>query len=121
MIYTTALSPADTAAAIAAIQVIQTEPDRRTQLWGNIHYFQQELRVRDIQTLPSDSAIVCLPLKTVAIALRVSQQLQTAGIFAPAIRPPTVPTSRIRFTLMATHTKKQIDQLCDAICSIQID
>ena len=120
-IYTTALSPADTAAAIAAIQVIQTEPDRRTQLWDNIRYFQQELRVRDIQTLPSNSAIVCLPLKTVAIALRVSQQLQTAGIFAPAIRPPTVPTSRIRFTLMATHTKKQIDQLCDAICSIQID
>ena len=120
-IYTTALSPADTAAAIAAIQVIQTEPDRRTQLWDNIRYFNQELRVRDIQTLPSDSAIVCLPLKTVAIALRVSQQLQTAGIFAPAIRPPTVPTSRIRFTLMATHTKKQIDQLCDAICSIQVD
>ncbi len=117
-IYTTALSPADTAAAIAAIQVIQTEPDRRLQLWDNIRYFQQELQVRDIQTLPSDSAIVCLPMKTVMVALEASQQLQSAGIFAPAIRPPTVPTSRIRFTLMATHTKKQIDQLCDAICKI---
>ena len=115
-IYTTALSPADTAAAIAAIGVIQTEPDRRTQLWDNIRYFQQELRARNIQTLPSDSAIVCLPMKTVAIALSASERLQAAGIFAPAIRPPTVPTSRIRFTLMATHTKKQIDQLCDAIC-----
>ena len=117
-IYTTALSPADTAAAIAAIGVIQTEPDRKTQLWNNIRYFQQELRARNIQTLPSDSAIVCLPMKTVAIALSASERLQAAGIFAPAIRPPTVPTSRIRFTLMATHTKKQIDQLCDAICKI---
>ena len=117
-IYTTALSPADTAAALAALRVIQTEPDRRTQLWENIRYFQQGLQSRNIQTLPSDSAIVCLPMKTVMVALEASQQLQAAGIFAPAIRPPTVPTSRIRLTLMATHTKKQIDQLCDAICTI---
>lgn len=117
-IYTTALSPADTAAALAAVQVIQTEPDRRIQLWNNIRYFQHGLQARDIQTLPSDSAIVCLPMKNVRAALEASQQLQSAGIFAPAIRPPTVPTSRIRFTLMATHTQKQIDQLCDAICQI---
>jgi 8-amino-7-oxononanoate synthase len=118
-IYTTALSPADTAAAIAAIEVIQTEPERRARLWHNLDRFKTGLAERGISSLPSDSAIVCLPMADVATAIATSQALQSAGIFAPAIRPPTVPTSRIRFTMMATHTDAQIDQLCGAIDSVR--
>jgi 8-amino-7-oxononanoate synthase len=115
-IYTTALSPADTAAAIEAIHIIQTEPQRRDRLWQNINHLKTGLAQRGIPTLPSQSAIVCLPMASVSIALTTSQLLQRAGFFALAIRPPTVPTSRIRLTVMATHSKTQIDQLCDAIC-----
>ena len=117
-IYTTALSPADTAAALAAVQIIQTEPDRRDRLWQNIHQFKQALQHNQIQILPSASAIIGLPLPSVQAALEVSRQLASAGIFAPAIRPPTVPTSRIRFTLMATHTTEQVQTACEAIVSI---
>jgi 8-amino-7-oxononanoate synthase len=117
-IYTTGLSPADTAAAFSAIAIVQTEPDRRDRLWQNVDYFKQQVaQISDLPLRPSQSPIVCLSLPDAETALRWSQTLQSAGIFALAIRPPTVPTSRIRLTLMATHTKPQIDQLIDAIAT----
>jgi 8-amino-7-oxononanoate synthase len=111
-IYTTGLSPADTAAALTAITIINTEPERRDRLWENIRYAQQKLaQIPQLQCLTTDSAIVCMVMPDVATALELSQRLQAGGIFALAIRPPTVPTSRIRLTLMATHTPAQIDDL----------
>ncbi len=108
-IYTTALSPADTAAALAAIQIVQQEPERRDRLFNNAQYLKQKLS--SLHILPSQSPIICLGLASPQAALTKAQQLQQAGIFAPAIRPPTVPTSRIRISLMATHTREQIDSL----------
>ena len=107
-IYTTALSPADTAAAIQAIEIVKQAPELRQQLWHNINYLKQNLAHREL--LPSESPILCLKLDTAKIALERSQQLIDAGIFAPAIRPPTVPTSRIRLSLMATHTQAHLDR-----------
>jgi 8-amino-7-oxononanoate synthase len=109
-IYTTALSPADTAAAIAAIHVIQQEPERLQNLWSNVQYFQTHLASIAHKLLPSHSPILCVELDSPEQALTLAQQLQNQGIFAPAIRPPTVPTSRIRFTLMANHTQSQLQQ-----------
>jgi 8-amino-7-oxononanoate synthase len=109
-IYTTALSPADTAAAIAAIQVIQQEPERLQNLWSNVQYFQTHLASIAHKLLPSHSPILCVELDSPEQALALAQQLQNQSIFAPAIRPPTVPTSRIRFTLMANHTQSQLQQ-----------
>ncbi|WP_413467363.1 8-amino-7-oxononanoate synthase [Pleurocapsa sp. FMAR1] len=110
-IYTTALSPADTAAAIAAIEIVQQEPDRRKQLWQNISYLKHQLS--GLKLLPSESPILCMALDTPAAALNKAQQLMDAGIFAPAIRPPTVPTSRIRLSLMATHERSHLDTLIE--------
>ena len=106
-IYTTALSPADTAAAIEAIAIVKQEPQRREQLWHNISYLKQHLS--DLELLPSESPILCINLDTPAAALEKAQQLINVGIFAPAIRPPTVPTSRIRLSLMATHKRSHLD------------
>ena len=95
-IYTTALSPADTAAALAGIEIIRTEPEGRDNLWCNIRSLHNQFNLdqfNPIQTFSSDSAIVCIPQPTVQNALKLSQHLQNSGIFAPAIRPPTVPTS----------------------------
>jgi len=61
------------------------------------------------------SPIFCYFVKDAATALRVGNQLQERGIFAPAIRPPTVNTSRIRISLMATHQPDQIRQLAEAL------
>ncbi|MGG6266805.1 8-amino-7-oxononanoate synthase [Leptolyngbya sp. AN03gr2] len=108
-IYTTGLSPADTAAALCAIRIVQSEPERRSQLWQNVTYLKLKL------LLPSDSPILCWQLPDVQTALQTAQLLSDRGIFAPAIRPPTVPTSRIRMTVMATHTREQLDRLITAL------
>jgi len=107
-IYTTALSPADTAAAIAAIQIIKQEPQIRQQLWQNISYLKQHLT--HLELLPSQSPILCINFDSPHKALERSQRLVNSGIFAPAIRPPTVPTSRIRLSLMATHQQQHLDR-----------
>jgi 8-amino-7-oxononanoate synthase len=115
-IYTTGLSPADTAAAIRAIELVQQEPQRRKQLWDNVTLLKKLISQQPL--LPSDSQILCVPLPDVKTALKAAQTLKDHGIFAPAIRPPTVPTSRIRITIMATHTPDQIQQLASALESI---
>jgi 8-amino-7-oxononanoate synthase len=116
-IYTTGLSPADTAAAIAAIEIINTTPQLRQQLWQNVEYLQQLLtdRLPGLRIIPSASPIICIELPDPQSAIVMSDRLKQAGIFAPAIRPPTVPTSRIRLSLMATHQQFQLEKLVDAI------
>jgi 8-amino-7-oxononanoate synthase len=116
-IYTTGLSPADTAAAIAAIEIVVTAPELRQQLWQNVAYLKQLLaqRVPQLQLIPSQSPIICIELPDARTAISIGSKLRQAGIFAPAIRPPTVPTSRIRLSLMATHQHSQLDRLVTAI------
>lgn len=108
-IYTTGLSPADTAAAIAAIKIIKTEPQRRKNLWQNITQLKKALGHAEI--VPSESAILCFGLDNPEAALNLGNRLLDEGFFAPAIRPPTVPTSRIRVSVMATHSTQHIQNL----------
>jgi 8-amino-7-oxononanoate synthase len=120
-IYTTALSPADAAAALAAIEIIQTQPKHRSQLWERIAQLKQALLHCDgLKLLPSESPILCLQLPNAEAALQVSQQLTEHNIFAPAIRPPTVPTSRIRLSVMATHAPEHIERLGTAIARLKL-
>ncbi len=112
-IYTTALSPADTATALAAIQLIQEQPQRRQQLWDHMQFLKQALR--EFPLLPSQSPILCLGLSNPQQALQLSDHLHASGIFAPAVRPPTVPFSRIRFSIMATHQQQHLQQLVEAL------
>ncbi|MBF1987844.1 8-amino-7-oxononanoate synthase [Fischerella thermalis] len=119
-IYTTALSPADTAAALAAINIIQQEPQRRTQLWKNVDYLKNLIHqyLPNLKLLPSQSPILCLEFANATDALQAGNQLKSAGIFAPAIRPPTVPTSRIRISLMVTHEQTHINKLIEQLSLI---
>jgi 8-amino-7-oxononanoate synthase len=120
-IYTTALSPADAAAALTAIQLIQTEPERRSQLWQRITQLKSALQnCNHLKLLPSESSILCVQLPSPETALQVSQQLTAQNIFAPAIRPPTVSTSRIRLSVMATHEPAHIERVGEAIASLQL-
>jgi 8-amino-7-oxononanoate synthase len=119
-IYTTALSPADTAAALTAIDIIQQEPQRREQLRQNVSYLQDAIQqhLPNLKLLPSQSPILCFQLANATTAIEVGKYLKQAGIFAPAIRPPTVPTSRIRISIMATHNKVHLDQLLEVLRQI---
>lgn len=119
-IYTTALSPSDTAAALAAVQIIQKEPERRNQLRANVNTLKQLLQKQlpHFQVLPSESPILCIQFADATEVLKVGQTLKTSGIFAPAIRPPTVPTSRIRLSVMATHKLEHLQKLVAALSAI---
>ncbi|HEY9782694.1 MAG TPA: 8-amino-7-oxononanoate synthase [Leptolyngbyaceae cyanobacterium] len=118
-IYTTALSPADSAAALAAVNIVQQEPERRDQLWQNVNDLKQLLQQLPLKLLPSESPILCIQLESAADALKIGLELKTSGIFAPAIRPPTVPTSRIRLSVMATHQTAHIEKLLAVLSDIK--
>lgn len=115
-IYTTALTPADAAAALEAVRIVQQEPERRVRLRQNIETFKYcAITNHQLPISNSLSPIFSLPLKDAASALTVGTKLKEMGIFAPAIRPPTVSVSRIRISLMATHELAHLQQLIEAL------
>ncbi|WP_223807510.1 8-amino-7-oxononanoate synthase [Pseudanabaena sp. UWO311] len=114
-IYTTGLSPADTGAAIAAIKIVKAENALREKLWQNVGFLKQGLQDLGIQAIALDSPIIAIEVGDIAKTLQMATNLRKNGIFAPAIRPPTVPTPRIRLTLMASHTLEQMQYLMQCL------
>lgn len=111
-VYSTGLSVPDTAAALAAIAIVQQEPQRQAQLWRNVHHLREALTQAGLPLLSSiPSPIVCLPLRDTATAARLEPELLRAGVLAGVVRPPTVPTSRLRLSVMSSHTPEHIAQL----------
>lgn len=126
-IYTTALSPADTAAALAAITIAQTEPERRDRLWHRVSVLKQSLEAllthpsegAQLGSLcPSASPILCLTVRDAAAVMDLGNQLKACGCLVSAVRPPTVPTSRLRITVMATHTVEHVHHLVQALAQV---
>jgi 8-amino-7-oxononanoate synthase len=122
-IYTTGLSPADTAAALKSIEIIRANPQLGEQLWQNVRFLKHQLthRLPNLRLIPSTSAIICIQLPNAQTAMTMGAKLKQAGIFAPAIRPPTVPYSRIRLSVMATHQRQDLEQLVETIEDVLID
>lgn len=112
-IYSTALPPAQVASALTALEIIQTTPELRQRLWENIQYLRKGLQKLGFDTMESQTQIIPVFIGEDDKTMQVAKFLYENGIFAPGIRPPTVPrgTSRIRLSLMATHTKSQIDKV----------
>ena len=112
-IYTTALPPSVLASALASLDIVEKDSILRDQLWKNRDYLFHSLTQLGFNLCGSETPIIPLHIGSSEKALLFSQKLLQGGIFIPAIRPPTVPlgTSRLRMTLMATHTREQIDFL----------
>ena len=114
-IFTTAAAPAAAAAAEAAIDVIDSpEGDE----------LRKRLRINVDRIRPGHpSPIIPIVVGSEDRALAASEALAGEGILVPAIRPPTVPpgTSRLRVTVSAAHTKKDLDRLVDALRRAGID
>lgn len=118
-IYTTALPPSLCAASLAGLMLIQEEISLIDRLWNNINYLKFRLS-EFIHTIAVESPIVPIVIGSAKDALGLSEILYKRGILIPAIRPPTVPsgTSRLRISLMATHTEKDINRLLDILTDI---
>ncbi|WP_299257915.1 8-amino-7-oxononanoate synthase [uncultured Kushneria sp.] len=119
-VYTTSLSPALAAATLAALDIVQTEPERRAHLHHLIQRFRRELltlALPDITLMPSETPIQPLLVGSEQAAMALSKRLYEDGILCTAIRPPTVPPgqSRLRVTLSAAHTEADLDRLLDTL------
>ncbi len=111
-IFSAALPPASAAAAKAALDVIENEPERVKKLHKNADYFHRELKKNGFDTLNSQTAIVPIVVGNEMKAFAMTKIAFDAGIFIVPILPPAVPkkTIRIRATVTAGHTSEQIDR-----------
>ncbi|MHC4478712.1 MAG: aminotransferase class I/II-fold pyridoxal phosphate-dependent enzyme [Planctomycetota bacterium] len=116
-IYTTAPTVANCAAALAAVEMLRTEPDRRKRLTENAQYLRAQLSKLGINTGRSTSHIIPVIIGGDKEALEVSERLFKMGFFVPAIRPPTVRagTARLRVSVQSEHSKEQMDGLCHGL------
>ena len=125
-IYTTALPMAACGAAIAALEVIEEEPELIEKLWDNIRYFRnlrlnvavsKEPRRSASGSLPIQSSIIPIILNDATKTMEIAQKLFDQGILVSAIRPPTVPKgqSRLRITVSAIHTKEDLTCLASLL------
>ena len=110
LIYTTAFPPSVLATALAALQFIQKDSSRKERLWANTAKLQRAMTDLGFYTGSSETPIIPLIVKEADKAVTFSDMLFKEGIYLPAIRPPTVTKgqSRLRATLMATHSPEQI-------------
>jgi 8-amino-7-oxononanoate synthase len=117
-IYSTALPPAVCAAARAAIDIIEAEPERRRYLLQLAGEFRRKLIEAGIPTVRNGvGPIVPILLETPDRAMHAARQVEQEGFLVAAIRPPTVPagTSRLRFTLPSGHKPADVEALVGAL------
>jgi 8-amino-7-oxononanoate synthase len=118
-VFTTALAPAAAGAAMASLDIVRDEPQRRARLHALVARLVEGARDLGYTVLPTDSAVVGVLIGEAADALAVGACLREARVWAPAIRPPSVPvgTARMRLTVMATHEDRHIDWALDALAA----
>ncbi len=115
-IFTTALPPPVLAAGIAALDLVDEEPEMRKKLWSNVDRFRKGLTAMGYAPL-GETHIIPICVGEPSVAMKMSEMLFEEGIFVQGIRPPTVPqgSSRLRTTVTASHTEEDIDYALKAL------
>lgn len=111
-LFSSALTPADTAACVAAADYIEAHPELVDKLWENAEYFKVGIKRLGLDTGVTETPIVPVMLGDVKLAKTFSARLFEAGVFAMALGFPTVPRGQARIRVMntAAHTKGDLDQ-----------
>jgi 7-keto-8-aminopelargonate synthetase-like enzyme len=119
-IFTAALPPANTAGVLAALEVIQSEPERRERVWHNARRLQEGLRQTGFDIGPTETPIVPVLIGPLDQTMIMWRKMYDAGVFTNPVVPPAVPYSqcRLRTSVMATHTDDQIDFCLEAFSRI---
>ncbi|MCA9473095.1 MAG: 8-amino-7-oxononanoate synthase [Nitrospirales bacterium] len=120
-IYTTAPPASMAAAARVAIQIVQTEPGRRARLWQNRNQLHEGLKAMGFHLTNTETPILPIILRDPELATAFSANLLKRGLYAPAIRPPTVPkgTSRLRLTVTSEHSTEHINAALSAFATVK--
>ncbi len=111
MIFSASMPPAAVAAVLAALDVIENEPERRRQLWRNTHKMLKGLRELGFDTGHSETPVIPIVVGDMFKALEMWRRLFESGVYTNVVLPPAVPPGRalLRTSYMATHTEKQLD------------
>ncbi len=119
-IFTTALPPSVMASAIAAFDLVENEPWRRDALQANADFLRRGLRDLGYNVFGSETQIIPVMVGDSSQTIQLSHMLLKHGVFASGVRPPTVPEgeSRLRVTVMATHTSYDLQQALDAFAAV---
>jgi 8-amino-7-oxononanoate synthase len=107
--FSTGLSPANASSALAALRIIRKNKKMRAELLKNAFYMRQGLQDIGFDILGAYQ-IIPIIMKDIGRAMKFQKLLEKEGIFVAGIRPPTVKTSRLRVSVMSTHTKEQLDK-----------
>ena len=119
-IFSTAMPPAGAAVSLAALDIVRTEPQRRSTLMERAAWLRDSLGRAGFDVANHPTQIISLILGEPRTATTFSDRLMEKGIFVTAIRPPTVPagTSRLRISLMATHTRGDLEYAVSEITAV---
>lgn len=111
LIFSASITPASAAAVLAAVDIMVSEPERIAHLWEITHYALKGFRETGFDTGKSETPIIPLFIRDDVKTLLLTQALLADGVFVNPVVSPAVPKedSLIRYSLMATHTKEQID------------
>ena len=121
MIFSAAITPANAAAALAALEVIETEPQHMERLQGNVRHMRKGFRELGFQVPDDPSAIIPViiggeDLDTFTAWRRVFDE----GVYTNAVIPPAVPPGMgiLRTSYMASHTREQLDRCLEVFARV---
>jgi|TARA_Y100000310_G_C20704181_1_gene833358 glycine C-acetyltransferase/8-amino-7-oxononanoate synthase len=111
--FSTGLSPANTGAAIASFKIIKKDKSLRDKLLINSSYLRKGLDGLGFE-VKGNLQIIPLIIGDIKKTMQFQKMLEKDGIFVTGIRPPTVKIARLRISVMATHTRKQLDKALES-------
>ncbi|HOZ00634.1 MAG TPA: pyridoxal phosphate-dependent aminotransferase family protein [Candidatus Syntrophosphaera sp.] len=115
LIFSASLPPASTASVLAALKIMEEEPERIARLWEITHYMLDEFQKMGYNTGTSCTPVVPLHVGDMMVAFEMWKRLGNEGVFINPVVPPAVPPNSclIRCSFMATHTNAQLDFALD--------
>ena len=116
-IFTASITPASTAAAMAAMEIMINEPERQEHLWEITHYALDNFRAMGLEIGHTSTPIIPLFIRDDYKTFQITHDLLEEGVFVnPVVSPAVAPQDTlIRYSLMATHTKDQVTRSLEAI------
>jgi 8-amino-7-oxononanoate synthase len=116
LMFTAAPPPASVAAALAALDIIESEPERRERLWENTRFMMTELRGIGFDCGNSRTPVIPIVVGPDQLAFQMAKRLDDEGVFVNAVVSPGSPPGRalIRTSYMATHTKAHLTRALEA-------
>lgn len=122
LIFSASMTPSSAATVLAALDIMESEPERIAHLWDLTNYAKKAFIDLGFDTGKSESPIIPLFIRDELAALQMTRMLLNDGIFINPVVSPGVPKedSLIRFSLMATHTFEQLDIAIDKIAKVAV-